>query len=169
MSKEYPRIDLTVDAVVFGFEQGKHLSVLLIRRKKEPFKGNWAIPGGFVEVDEPLEVAAIRELKEETGIEVNSLEQLYAFGDPKRDPRKRIVSIAHYTVVRVSEHHPKADDDAQEVKWFKIDQLPQLAFDHSQILTMSFERLKEVLEKRKAGFLKGLSERELSEIRNALA
>src|SRR5215204_3808765 len=130
MAKEYPRIDLTVDAVVFGYKPNEGISVLLIKRKHDPFKGSWAIPGGFVEVDESLEHAVSRELKEETGIEVNYLEQLYTFGDPKRDPRKRIVSVAYYALVKPDIYEVHAADDADGAEWFNIEKLPKLAFDH---------------------------------------
>lgn len=164
MKNEYPRIDVTVDAVVFGYEPAGRIAVLLIKRKKEPFKNCWAIPGGFVEADEDLETAAARELKEETSVEVNHLEQVYTFGDPKRDPRKRIISIAHYTIVKTGEHKPQANDDASEVQWFELDALPALAFDHPKIIRKAIDHLNDDLKKRKAKFFQAFTEAELNRL-----
>jgi len=152
MAKEYPRIDLTVDAVVFGYKPNEGISVLLIKRKHEPFKGTWAIPGGFVEQGESLEHAVSRELKEETGIEVNYLEQLYTFGDPKRDPRKRIVSVAYYALVKPDIYEVHAADDADGAEWFNIEKLPRLAFDHKAILEMAIFRLRNKISYEPVGF-----------------
>ena len=140
MSK-YPEIKVTVDAVIFGKKESEGLSVLLIKRKKDPFKDLWAIPGGFVEEDEPLEKAAMRELEEETGIKIKSLTQLHAFGEPGRDPRARTVSVAYYGVVDTDKHKPNAGDDAKDAAWFKLDELPELAFDHKKILEFAIKRL----------------------------
>jgi 8-oxo-dGTP diphosphatase len=129
---EYPRPAVTVDVVVVTRET--HPRVLLIRRKSDPFSGIWAIPGGFVEIDEPLEAAARRELKEETGIEVAHLDQLGAFGDPKRDPRGRTISIVYLAQVDATQVKPRANDDAAEVGWHLLSQPPLLAFDHDKIL-----------------------------------
>lgn len=152
MPKEYPRIDITVDAVVFGYKPDEGISVLLIKRKKDPFKGQWAIPGGFVEADESLEHAVSRELKEETGIEVNYLEQLYTFGEPKRDPRKRIVSVAYYALVNPDIYEVHAADDADGAEWFNIAKLPKLAFDHKHILEMAIFRLRNKISYEPVGF-----------------
>src|SRR5271156_2533329 len=108
---QYPRAALTVDCVVFGFDGGD-LKVLLIERALEPFKGRWALPGGFVRVDETLEAAARRELVEETGLRDVFLEQLYTFGALGRDPRERVVGVAHYALVKLSDHQAKAATDA---------------------------------------------------------
>jgi 8-oxo-dGTP diphosphatase len=116
--------------------------VLLIKRKFEPFKNQWALPGGLVNNDEPLEEAARRELKEETGIEVNNLEQFHAFGKPGRDPRNRVVSIAYTGLVSQKDHSLKADTDASEASWFNLNQLPELAFDHMDIIQKARERQK---------------------------
>src|SRR2546425_587595 len=106
-SYKYPRAALTVDCVVFGFDEGE-LKVLLIERGLEPFKGRWALPGGFVRVDETLDEAARRELEEEAGLKNVFLEQLYTFGEVERDPRERVVSVAYYALVKLSEHEAKA-------------------------------------------------------------
>jgi len=138
-SYEYPRPALTVDAVVFRRCAGRH-EVLLIRRARPPFVGCWALPGGFVDIEEPLETAAARELKEETGLEGVALEQLRAFGDPGRDPRGRTVSIVYVGVLEPG-HGGKARgeevrgaDDAAEAAWHFLDALPPMAFDHDRIL-----------------------------------
>lgn len=125
-------IKLTVDAVIFAERAGvKH--ILLIQRKNPPFQGQWALPGGFVEDDEDLETAARRELKEETGIEADELKQVGAFGKPGRDPRGRTVSVAFQG--NVAFQMAKADTDAEAVDWHPIDGLPDLAFDHGEILS----------------------------------
>jgi 8-oxo-dGTP diphosphatase len=140
---DYPEIKLTVDAVIFGYKSSEDLRVLLIKRKNDPFKDLWAIPGGFVEQDEPLEKAAIRELEEETGVRITSLEQLYAFGDPGRDPRGRTVSVAYFGILNAKKHTIAAADDAKEVAWFKVDELPKLAFDHKEILKMAIGKARD--------------------------
>ena len=146
-------IDLTVDAVVFGYHKKDGISVLLIRRKYEPFTGKWALPGGFVLEDESLEEAVKRELKEETGVSIDYMEQLYTFGNPKRDPRKRIVSVAYFCFVQTSDFNELiASTDAEEAKWYNIKHLPDLAFDHSQILNTSIERLRSKIKYQPIGF-----------------
>lgn len=144
-------IKLTVDAVVFGYEEG-NISVLLIKRKYEPFKGNWAIPGGFVLNNEPLETAVERELHEETGIKINYLEQLYTFGKPNRDPRGRVVSVAYFGLVRPNVFILQASTDAELAQWFHIDELPKLSFDHKRILAMAIERLQAKITYEPIGF-----------------
>jgi 8-oxo-dGTP diphosphatase len=134
-------IKVSVDAVIFCKENPDGYSVLLIKRKFEPFKNHWALPGGLVNNDEPLEEAARRELKEEAGIEVNILEQFHAFGKPGRDPRNRVVSIAYTALVSKKDHSLKADTDASEASWFNLNQLPELAFDHLEIIHRAMERL----------------------------
>jgi 8-oxo-dGTP diphosphatase len=138
---DYPRPAVTVDIIVVT--RGRKPKVLLIRRKHDPFAGCWAIPGGFVEMDETLEAAARRELKEETGVTVGGLEQLYTFGDPGRDPRGRTIAVAYLTRVNEKRVKPKADDDAAEVGWFSLQHPPPLAFDHREILAHARRRLKE--------------------------
>ncbi|MEO1260843.1 MAG: NUDIX domain-containing protein [Bacteroidota bacterium] len=134
-------IKLAVDAIVFGY-QHEQLFVALVKRKYEPFAGHWAIPGGFVHEDENLETAVKRELREETGIRLNYLEQLYTFGEVNRDPRKRVVSVAYFGLVRPKDFNIKADTDAAEVGWFDVKELPPLAFDHAVILQKALERLR---------------------------
>ncbi len=136
-------IYLTVDAVVFHKEKETEFEVLLIKRGHEPFIDQWALPGGFVEDDEDLQPAAARELEEETGIKTGQWKQLYTVGTPNRDPRFRTVSVV-YTCF-VDKHTQKAigGDDAKEAKWFSINNLPQLAFDHSDILKTALNWLKE--------------------------
>jgi len=135
----YPRAALTVDCVIFGRSTGG-TSLLLIRRKSEPFQGRWALPGGFVELHETLEQGALRELEEETGVRVARVEQLRAFDAVDRDPRERVISIAHYASVEQAEHVPRAADDASEVAWFPLTALPPLAFDHARIVAAALER-----------------------------
>ena len=130
---EYARPALTVDCVVFGYEEGQ-LRLLLIQRAQPPFEGRWALPGGFVEMDEDLETAARRELEEETGVKRIFLEQLSAFGDPGRDPRERVVTVAWWAMIRLSDQKVRAADDAREAEWFSIEELPALAFDHDRIV-----------------------------------
>lgn len=138
----YPRPAVTVDVVIVTREPRPR--VLLIRRKHEPFTGHWAIPGGFVDMDEPLEDAARRELHEETGVRTRKLEQLGTFGDPERDPRGRTISVVYLAQVDAERIHPEANDDAAEVGWFLLSRPPaELAFDHAQILAAARARLRE--------------------------
>ena len=148
---KYPRPALTVDCVVFGLDE-EDLKVLLIQRDLEPFAGRWALPGGFVEVGEAVHVAARRELTEETGIERVFLEQLYTFGEPDRDPREHVVSVAYYALVRLSDHRVQAATDARHAAWFAIDDVPKLAFDHQKILKMAHERLQGKVRYQPIGF-----------------
>jgi 8-oxo-dGTP diphosphatase len=137
----FPRPALTVDLVVVTRRGPRQ--VLLIRRKEPPFAGKWALPGGFVEKDEPLDVAARRELKEETGVSAMNFEQLYTFGNPGRDPRDWTVSVAYLARVAKSKVRPRASDDAAEVGWFALDDLPDLAFDHAQIVERARKQLRD--------------------------
>src|SRR5215471_18546681 len=148
---EYPRAALTVDCVVFGFDEGD-LKVLLIERGLEPFKGRWALPGGFVRVEETLDAAARRELQEEAGLTNVFLEQLYTFGAVDRDPRERVVSVAYYALVKLSEHAAKAATDAASAQWFPVSRVPKLAFDHANILETAVERLKGKVRYQPIGF-----------------
>ena len=147
---EYPRPALTVDCVVLALKNDD-LAVLLIQRDQEPFAGQWALPGGFVEMDEPLEGAAKRELEEETGITDVRLEQLHTFGDPGRDPRGHVVTVAYCTLTKLADHRVRADSDARDVAWFPIDDTPKLAFDHDRILETARQHLREKLRHRPIG------------------
>src|SRR5438128_3476176 len=150
-SYKYPRAALTVDCVVFGFDGGE-LKVLLIERALEPFKGRWALPGGFVRVDETLDEAARRELEEEAGLKDVFLEQLYTFGAVDRDPRERIVSDAYYALVKLAAHATRAATDAAHTRWFPVSKVPRLAFDHAFILATALTRLKGKVRYQPIGF-----------------
>ena len=153
MAAEKSSIKLAVDAIVFGYSKTDGVSVLLIKRRYPPFKNRWAIPGGFVSEEESLEDAVRRELKEETGIEVGFLEQLYTFGDPGRDPRQRVVSVAYFGLVKSSRFQQfKASTDAEEAGWFNIKTLPPLAFDHAAVLHVAIERLRAKIRYQPIGF-----------------
>lgn len=132
------KIFVTVDAVVLKKTQDDH-ELLLIKRKNDPFKGKWALPGGFVDEGEDLPVAAKRELSEETGLKVEQLEQLGAFGKPGRDPRQHTVSIAYISFAEENAQVTAADD-ADEAKWFSLKNLPELAFDHTDIVTLAIQK-----------------------------
>ncbi|WP_417376630.1 NUDIX hydrolase [Gimesia maris] len=150
-SYEYPRAALTVDCVVFGLDEAD-LQVLLIQRDLPPFEGDWALPGGFVRLEESLEEAARRELQEETGIENVFLEQLYTIGTVDRDPRERVVTVAYYALVNLSDHRIQAATDARNAAWFAVDDVPALAFDHPEILEMAHERLRGKVRYQPIGF-----------------
>lgn len=144
------RLRLAVDVVIFSLRE-RDLKVLLIRRAHPPFKGRWAIPGGFVQADESLEAAARRELEEETGVRDVYLEQLYTFGDPGRDPRGRVISVAYVALVPEGVG-ARAGDDAAEAAWHSVYALPALAFDHDDILKYALRRLRYKLEYTSVGF-----------------
>lgn len=127
------KIAITTDCVVFYKASSEKLKILLVERKNEPFKNDWALPGGFLEDEEPLEEGAKRELKEETGLQIFEVYQLKAFGNPGRDPRGRTISIAFWGEV-FSEEKVEGSDDAKDAKWFDLENLPELAFDHKQII-----------------------------------
>lgn len=148
---DYPRPMLTVDCVVFGLDADR-LQVLLIRRKSDPFKDHWALPGGYVEMDESLEDAARRELTEETNLRDVFLEQLFTFGEPGRDPRGRTISVAYYALVSMRHHAPVAASDATEAVWKDATAVRRLAFDHDVILRTALERLRGKVRYRPIGF-----------------
>lgn len=137
---DHPHPAVTVDIVLLD-TRGEIPRVLLVRRAGSPFRGQWALPGGFVEIDESLEDAARRELKEETGIEARSIEQLGAFGDPDRDPRERVISVAYYACCAEPGFDAVAGSDAADARWFELDALPPLAFDHADIVACARRRL----------------------------
>jgi len=149
---KYPRPALTVDCIVFGLDAQQELKVMLIQRDIPPFEGQWAIPGGFVRMDETLEQAALRELQEETGIHDLFLEQLYTFGHLERDPRDRTITVAYYALINLVEQEILAATDAREANWFAISEIPQLAFDHDQILQTAITRLRGKIRYEPIGF-----------------
>lgn len=148
---KYARPALTVDCVVFGLDD-EELKILLIQRDLEPFEGQWALPGGFVHVGESVDDAARRELTEETGLKRVFLEQLYTFGQPDRDPREHVVTVAYYALVRLTDHRVNAATDARNAAWFAIDDAPKLAFDHQAILKTAHERLRTKVRYQPIGF-----------------
>ena len=140
-SYKYPRPAVTTDCVIFGFD-GKQLHILLIERSRDPYKGTWALPGGFLEMDETAEEGAARELYEETHVKDVFLEQFHVFCAVNRDPRERVITIAFYALIRQCDYQILAGDDAARACWFEVDELPPLAFDHNEIISKSREHLK---------------------------
>jgi 8-oxo-dGTP diphosphatase len=136
----YPHPAVTTDVVLFTIRDGR-LQLLLIRRGGEPFKGHWALPGGFLDIAEDLDECALRELEEETGVSGVYLEQLRTYGRPGRDPRERVISVAYYALAPSERLTIKAASDAAEASWFPTAELPPLAFDHAQIILAAHERL----------------------------
>lgn len=137
---EYPHPAVTTDIVIMTVRD-KQLKLLLIMRGAEPFKGKWALPGGFIQLDEDLETGARRELKEETGVSGVYLEQLYTYGAVNRDPRERVITVAYYALIPSDQIVLQAATDAEAVGWFSMDELPDLAFDHQHIVDMAHQRL----------------------------
>jgi 8-oxo-dGTP diphosphatase len=145
-------VRVSVDAVVFGYDQEQGISVLLIKRRNEPFQKMWALPGGLVLNNESLDDAVNRELKEEAGIDVNYLEQLYTFGTPDRDPRNHTISVSYFGLVRPQDFQLVAQTDAEDVAWFNIKKLPKLAFDHKKIIDTAIKRLRGKITYEPVGF-----------------
>lgn len=142
----YERPSVTVDVVIFTL-QNRELNVLLVQRKHWPFEGCWALPGGFTNMNELLDQAARRELEEETGLHDIYLEQLYTFGEPQRDPRTRVISVAYIALVSADKQTLRASDESTDVRWFPVRRLPgPLAFDHDAILATAMDRLRSKLE-----------------------
>lgn len=137
---EYPHPAVTTDVVIFTIRDAQ-LKLLLIRRAGDPYRGKWALPGGFVNMDEDLDAGARRELEEETGVSGVFLEQLYTFGRPDRDPRERVITVAYYALIPSDCVQLRAATDAEAVGWFGWGELPELAFDHQEIVEMAHERL----------------------------
>lgn len=149
---EYPRPTLTVDIVIFTLRRNR-LQILLIQRAKTPFSGYWAIPGGFVRMDESLEDAASRELAEETGLQGIYLEQLYTYGDPNRDPRGRVVTVTYFALIPAdAQIRTQGGSDAAQASWFPNDNIPDLAFDHTDIINYAIRCLRYKLEYTAVGF-----------------
>ncbi len=136
---------VTVDIIIFTVME-KDLKVLLIKREIDPFKEKWAMPGGFIKIDEPLEEAAKRELYEETSVKDVYLEQLYTFGGIGRDPRARVITVSYFALINSNEVKIKASSDASDVRWYAVKQLPELAFDHRKIIEYALKRLRWKLE-----------------------
>lgn len=141
---EYPRPSLTVDAAVFRDGGKNEFEILLIQRDRPPFEGNWALPGGFVDIDETLERAVARELEEETNLKSIELEQLHSFSALDRDPRGRTISVVFWGILK-NNQQAQAGDDARSARWFPIDQLPDLAFDHTDVVEMAIRKLKSTI------------------------
>lgn len=148
-SYKYPHPSVTTDCVIFGFD-GVKLKVLLVERGMAPYKGRWAFPGGFLNMDESAEEGALRELKEETGLEGAYIRQFHTFSAPQRDPRERVITIAYYALVRMQE--VKGGDDASDARWFALDEVPPLAFDHDQILRKAEKTLRQQIHFEPVGF-----------------
>ncbi|MBR4217696.1 MAG: NUDIX hydrolase [Bacteroidales bacterium] len=146
---KYPRPAVTTDCVIFGFD-GHDLMVLLIERGAEPYKGMWAFPGGFMRMDETLEECALRELEEETSLQPGMVEQFHAFSSVHRDPRERVITVAFYALVKMAE--VRGGDDANDARWFKVDDVPPLAFDHDYILRVAMKQLRESIFFKPIGF-----------------
>ena len=145
----YPHPAVTTNCVIFGFD-GERLQVLLIERGIEPYKGKWAFPGGFLKMDETAEEGARRELKEETGLDGAYMEQFHTFSAPERDPRERVITIAYYALEKIQV--VKGGADAASARWFPLDDIPSLAFDHDYILRMATQRLREQIHFQPIGF-----------------
>jgi 8-oxo-dGTP diphosphatase len=163
---DFPRPSVTVDIILFTFHQDR-LKVLLVKRKSAPYETNWALPGGFVNMDERLEDAARRELSEETNVNDVYLEQLYTFGEPDRDPRGRVITVAYFALLSVDQalgFRLEAASDADDTLWWNVYDLPDLAFDHAPILTYALQRLRWKLEWTALGFLLLPAEFTLSEL-----
>lgn len=146
---KYPHPSVTTDCVIFGFD-GSNLKVLLVQRGIEPYKGRWAFPGGFLRMDESAEEGALRELREETGLQGAYIKQFHTFSDPKRDPRERVITIAYYALVKLQ--NVIGGDDAAQARWFALNEVPSLAFDHDQILRRAEQELRKQIHFEPIGF-----------------
>ena len=161
----FEKPSVTVDMVIFTIQEGR-LKVLLIKRDLEPFRGKWAIPGGFVRIHESLDDAAKRELNEETGVGDVYLEQLYSFGNPGRDPRGRVITISYMALINSENIRIRAASDASSVSWFEVSKIPVLAFDHKKILDYAVKRLRWKFEYTTAAFSMLAGEFTISQVQN---
>ncbi len=168
---DHPRPSVTVDSIVFKYKSDS-IQLLLIQREKEPFKDKWALPGGFLDMEENLEEGVKRELKEEAGLKIEKVEQVGAFGDPDRDPRGRVISISYLSILKKDqESHINAASDAADAQWFDLQKLPELAFDHNKIISKTITYLRNQLKLslvEQQPFFE-LSERESQEINNLIS
>lgn len=146
---KYPHLSVTTDCVIFSFD-GTKLRVLLVQRGIEPYKGRWAMPGGFMQMNESADEGALRELHEETGLKAAYIKQFHTFSEPNRDPRERVITIAYYALVKMQE--VKGADDAADARWFALDEVPSLAFDHDRILRMALGKLRKQIHFEPVGF-----------------
>ncbi len=159
---KYPHPAVTADCVVFGFN-GQDLKILLIERGNDPYKGCWAFPGGFMNIDETAEQCAKRELKEETGLDIANIEQFHTFTDVNRDPRERVITVAFFGFAKLSA--VKGNDDAASAQWFAINDIPRLAFDHDKILHMAMQTLRnKVIAKQLSNSIANFTETEQQKI-----
>jgi len=165
-SNGFARHAIAVDVVLFTI-QGGTLKVLLVKRQQAPYRGRWALPGGIVGPDESVDDAALRELQEETNIGNIYLEQLYSFGDPQRDPRGRVITVAYYALVNWQQFQLKARQRVSEANWFPVRRLPELAFDHRRIVDYALERLRNKLNYTTIGFQLLPKEFTLTELQGA--
>lgn len=162
---KYPHPAVTADNVVFGYD-GSSLYVLLIERGKEPYKGCWALPGGFVGMDETVEEGALRELTEETHVHDIYLEQFHVFSAVDRDPRERVVSVAFWALVRKTDYEVIGGDDAVRAEWFDMKALPRLAFDHEEMILMARMKLQEAFGTKPVAFRLLDSKFSMNELQN---
>ena len=146
----YPHPAVTTDCVIFGYDVSDGLSVLLVQRGLDPYRGRWAFPGGFMKIDEDADTGALRELVEETGLRPGTVEQFGTFTQVDRDPRERVITIAYYALVRKAD--VQGGDDAAQARWFPVGQVPPLAFDHDRILRVALGKLKEKIHFEPIGF-----------------
>lgn len=147
---QYPHPAVTTDCVIFGYDVREGLSLLLVERGIEPYKGFWAFPGGFMRIDETAEECALRELREETTLAPCYIDQFGCFSDVQRDPRERVITIAFFALVHKSE--VQGGDDASRAQWYRIGEVPPLAFDHDRILRVALCKLKEKIHFEPVGF-----------------
>ncbi len=167
---DYPKPSVTADCAIFALDSNS-IRILLIQRRHDPFSGRWALPGGFLDIDEPLDHAAYRELKEETGLEGIELKRLGIYGDPGRDPRGRTITLLYTALLDKLPTGVAGADDASDARWFSLDDLPELAFDHAQIISDATRALREslaVILRASEGFSKQLTLADLLSLQESL-